>query len=666
MSAARRWAVALGAGLLATAGVASLRHAPLVLEPGSRAWRVLVRGATPSGALGDRAVLLLPGVDRREATELFVRIDPRESERPTLGLAVDQGPVSWSQADREGRILWSVPEAPAPGVRLDFFRAEDAPRPVLQRIEVREKRGKSALAFVFVAAAATAFCIARTTGAALGAGLGLTVSALFTLAFAPLARFVVVDARLLVPVLLFAGGVAVAWRQPQDRKNYWTASALVAAAVFGVWVRCVFLPSAGAWDTEYWKAWTARAASSGIARVYGDEDAVPEGRFVAQLRGKEDRWAATYHGKTYNVDYPPLAMALWRGSWAVVRSAVPSLETGEAENVAVKLPAVCGDLAAAALLFFALGRTRRGLAVAALYWALPVSWLSSAVLGFLDGAYVPFAALALVTASAGRAGTAGALLAVAALIKPQAVLVIPAAAAATFASRASVLRAAVSGLLVTALALLPFFIAGTLAEAVVHMTNVVFQERLSGGFPNPWWVLGHVVSVAEGHASFSSAVDYAPLSGVPFPARNVGAALFLLAAVFVFVRARAVPGFRAAALAGAVLMLSYGILGIGVHENHPHLLFFLLALTGLPTKRLAVIGSLLSSLYVVNLLFLSGIGRFYGLRYPDLEPVTRALASLRLAPGVDVTLVLALANTAIFASMLFRLREDLARLREPA
>jgi hypothetical protein len=428
---------------------------------------------------------------------------------------------------------------------------------------------------------------------------------------------------------------------------YWTVLPLLAALVFGAWIRFYFLFSAGSWDTEYWKAWMTRAVGAGVARVYGEPDATPEGHFVPHLLGREKLFQIAYKGRDFVVDYPPLAMALWRGSWKTVDLLAPDLDRAEKENAAVKLPAVVGDVLSVLLLLYLFPSTR-GLALAALYWALPLSWLPSAVLGFLDAAYAPFAVLGLAAASKGRAALAGPAVAVAALIKPQALLVAPAAFVALPRGR---IRAVTAGSIVVAAALVPFVLAGTLEEAVTHVFRILFQQRLSAGFANLWWVAGHVVN----GAALSARVEYAGVDALPFPAGLVGAALFLGAAAFILNRAG-----KNACLAGASLVFAYGILAVGVHENHPHSMFLAFAATGLFSKRLRIVVSLLSISYLLNMLALSGLGRFYGLRYMELEPLAASIASLRMGFGFDLTLLLGLLNTALFAFFLASLQSEVA------
>jgi hypothetical protein len=207
-------------------------------------------------------------------------------------------------------------------------------------------------------------------------------------------------------------------------------------------------------------------------------------------------------------------------------------------------------------------------------------------------------------------------------------------------------------------------VAGTLQTAVVHVYRILFQGTLSGGFPNPWWLLGHALTVAHDGAPAMGQVRFAPLDLLPLPARPIGTLLFVAAAIVVWRAHRGRAGAPAACLAGAMLVLAYGVCAVGVHENHPHALFLLLFATGLTTRGLRLLTVGCASVYVANMLMLSGLGRFYGPRYAIVEPLARAVAGLRMAPGFDLTLVLAVAQVALFAWALLRLRAVLEALPE--
>ena len=59
-----------------------------------------------------------------------------------------------------------------------------------------------------------------------------------------------------------------------------------------------------------------------------------------------------------------------------------------------------------------------------------------------------------------------------------------------------------------------------------------------------------------------------------------------------------------------------------------------------------------STAYVLNLLALSGLGRFYGPRHMALEPLSEWIAGFRMGLGFDLTLILAIANTVAFVLLI--------------
>ena len=91
---------------------------------------------------------------------------------------------------------------------------------------------------------------------------------------------------------------------------------------------------------------------------------------------------------------------------------------------------------------------------------------------------------------------------------------------------------------------------------------------------------------------------------------------------------------------------------IGVHYNHPHAAYLLLLATGLNSRRLRVLAGGLAVCYFLNLVAMEGLGRFYGLGHVAIEGWIQAGASFRTAPGFDVTLLLAVAQLAMFALLL--------------
>ena len=142
-------------------------------------------------------------------------------------------------------------------------------------------------------------------------------------------------------------------RAASSRAALARAALLVAALAFGAGARWVFAPSTGSWDMEYWRAWTESAIARGVTGAYGPP--LPPGAFVPTLRGDEPLWMVTHDGRRFPIDYPPLALAAWRAAAALVPA-----RDASSWNVALKLPALAGDLLAVAILSLVVaGKTRR-------------------------------------------------------------------------------------------------------------------------------------------------------------------------------------------------------------------------------------------------------------------------------------------------------------------
>ena len=410
MSAKGRLACVLGPGIVAAVGLL-VGEAPAVrIDSGSAAWKRLVLGADPQGHIPERAVVTLPGFDRSSARQLEIRVarNPDARARPTLGLSIDRAEAYPIRFGLQSTALVHIPPATIPGLRVELVWGRLVePPPRIEALILQKGPTPWRLALLaFFSTSGAVVVFAKWKGPSFGLAAGLWTAGLVTLACLPALTFLRFPAwvsvfHLLIPVTLLGSSFVLVrvCLHTAKRRVFYRLAALLCALFFGGWVRIYFLPSAGSFDTAYWKAWTLQANTNGLSQVYGSAETVPEGQFFPQLSGDVETWRAPYRGSEYGVDYPPLAMALWLGAWHAVRWTMPFLDYGEAENVAVKLPAVLGDLGAVVLLLWAFrDKPDRGLMLAALYWALPVSWLSSAVLGFQDGAYVPLAAAALLIA----------------------------------------------------------------------------------------------------------------------------------------------------------------------------------------------------------------------------------------------------------------------------
>jgi hypothetical protein len=646
------WKIGAAVALLVAVAVLGAALLPTTVALASPAWRRLVRGPTLEGVLypGARAVVAWPDLSRERPREIVLEGAPLAEGAATLSVSIDGAAPTLVAvtAQRPGTV--SLPGARRPGLRLDVeVLRGTAP---LRLLALRSRGAAPVLAPLFLLAVITAslvVAVARLEGLTTVAGLalgtcgaGLAVLAT-TVMTGGVSLGTAAPGHVVAGLLLAAGTVTGLVSRPASRGAFARALLVLAAFAGGALARGFFLPSAGSWDMDYWRAWTERARDAGTTGVYGPP--LEAGQLVPQLRGDAPLWTVERDGRSFTVDYPPLAMFLWRSAARLVGP-----QAGDAQGwaVALKLPAVLGDVAAVALLV-AWGHGRReAVRRAAVYWILPASWLSSAVLGYLDGAYAPLVLVAALAAGSARASLTGAALAVAALVKPTALVALPAAAVALREKKALV-RGTLAGLAVVAVVLAPFLRAGTLGTAAVHVSRIVLQERLSGGYASLWWAVGALLS-----GSGSGEIPYVRLADTALPVRALGLAAFLGAA-FVLARAlarRRGPGATAAA-AGA-LFASYGVLAAGVHVNHPHpmvLLFVAASMGGRPWRWATWT---LVTTYTLNIVLLEGLGRLNGPRYGFLEAAGAAAEAARLALGFDVTLLLAVLNVVALAAILAR------------
>jgi hypothetical protein len=435
---------------------------------------------------------------------------------------------------------------------------------------------------------------------------------------------------------------------------------VILAFVAGTFLRLYFISSHGSWDTEYWKAWASETARVGVVQVYGDADSVPPGDFVPQLLAHKPRHEVSFRDRDFPIDYPPLGLAAWAESWRFFTSKPRPYRGDAAENLAVKFPAVLGDLLAVVVLVWAFrGDPRLAFSLAVLYWIFPVSWVSSAVLGFFDGFVPPFllVSLLLVPTAPFLAGVA---FAVTCLIKPTAAVALPVLFLAL--PRSAWLKVIGGGALITTLVLLPYAFAGTLQTAIIHVFRLFSQDRISGGYANPWWVLGHATMVFSGKAEWADPIAYVRRDSFDLPLGLIGFLAAGLVAGWVLYTARRIRTAPAVVYASALLLFIWGVLTIGVHDNHNHPLFLLLVATGLETTFLRGFAFVAATSTLLGSICLHGFGRFYGAGWQAVLPFAQSMDRLRMALGFDLTLLLTFVNCVLLAIALWRLKRTLDEL----
>ncbi len=439
----------------------------------------------------------------------------------------------------------------------------------------------------------------------------------------------------------------------------WFRMGALSALLLGAFLRLYFVSSHGSWDMEYWKAWANEAATKGIAQVYGGSEVVPPGEFLGQLSGSLPRSEVSFRGREFPIDYPPLSLVTWGACWRFFTSSPRPYRGVEAENLAVKFPAVLGDaLAVIALLWAFRGDPRRAVLLSGAYWCFPVTWISSAILGFFDGFVAPFLLISFLLAGTSPL-LAGVMFAVTCLIKPTAAVTLP---LLFIASGRGWKRLVTGGAAATAMVALPYAFSGTLATAIVHVGRIFSQDRISGGYANPWWLLGHASMVFHGRAHWSDAIAYVRRDAFDLPLGLFGFGAVAIVGFWIVLEARRISDPKAAAYAAALLLFAWGILTVGVHDNHNHPLFLLLVATGLGTPFLRFFAATAATSTLLGSLCLHGPGRFYGPQWKAILPLADLATRLRMAPGFDLTLALTLLNTALFVLALVRLKATLRDL----
>ena len=430
--------------------------------------------------------------------------------------------------------------------------------------------------------------------------------------------------------------------------------------VLGGFLRLYFLSSHGSWDTEYWKAWASETANVGLTQAYGGPESVPPGDFLPQLLAQKPRHQVSFRGREFPIDYPPLGLAAWGASWRFFTAKPRPYRGAEAENLAVKFPAVLGDLLAVTLLLWAFrGDPRTALVLAALYWIFPVTWVSSAVLGFFDGIVSPFLLLGLLLAGTSPF-VAGVAFAVTCLIKPTAAIALPVLYLGT--ARRGWARVTAGGAVLTALVLLPYALASTLQTAIIHVGRIFSQDRLSGGYANPWWILGHATTVMKDKAEWADPIDYVRRDSIDWPLGLIGFIAAGLVAAWILYRSRRISNPRSVVYVSALLLFVWGVLTIGVHDNHNHPLFLLLVATGLGTPFLRWFSAAAATSTLLGSVSLHGLGRYYGTQWRAVLPIADSVARIRMVLGFDLTLLLSVINCVLLGVALWRLNRTLEEL----
>ena len=448
--------------------------------------------------------------------------------------------------------------------------------------------------------------------------------------------------------------------------------------LFTLWVglglvaRVAALHLWGTFDTEVQKAWSARAVTTGVADIYGPPDreliaaaSAPGGSVVAHLfTMRIPKTTFRWGSADYFVDYPPgTVLVLW-GAGKLYALVAPGLPNRPLFNAAINMAPLLASLVIALLLRRSaeagLGQ-RRALA----FWLNPAVYLAAPVLGYQDPIFAALGLAAVIALMQGRYVRAAPLVAASALVKPQGVLLLPVLAAVLLreARPRAWLLAALAGLAAAGVILLPWSSAGYLLSALDGARRPLAQGTLAPLGLNVWWIAGYAMQWSRG-APF-------PLAEiVPIEAFRAWAGLDPRLAARLLVGAATAAGLwlllrapkedrRMIPLAVILQVHAYALLATSVHENHTFLAValapLLLGVWPYATRLLlAVSAFLFASLYLA-----AGLGRRI--------TTQSGLQALRMASGVDLTVLVAVAHVALVAVLLVWVaRSSTGRVRSVA
>ena len=424
----------------------------------------------------------------------------------------------------------------------------------------------------------------------------------------------------------------------------------------GLLLRLAALPLWGTFDTEVQKAWAARAASAGLAGIYGPPDhemlrvarAETGSAWGLLTAANLPRTRIDWENGTFVVDYPPGSLLVLWAAGKLYRALRPEMPNRPLFNAVINLAPLLGSLAIAVML----GRSapdddgrRRGLA----FWLNPAVLLAAPVLGYPDPVFGALALAAVLALARKRYAAAAALVVATGLVKPQGALLLPALlfVLAREARPRDWLRAAPGAFGVAALVLLPWWSAGHLLSALDGCRRTATQSALSAQGLNLWWAAGWAMDrTQEGRrplARIHSAEEFREWAG--FDPRPVARAAVLGATAGILLLMRRWPAAdrRIIPLSVILQVHAYAFFATSVHENHTFLAVVLapLLLGAWPRARALVAAA--SGFLFLNLFLVAGLGR----RITSL----RFVEQLRLAPGFDLTILVAVLHGALLVAL---------------
>ena len=429
----------------------------------------------------------------------------------------------------------------------------------------------------------------------------------------------------------------------------------------GLAIRLAFMAMPGTEDEYFFRMWGAQALRSGLVQVYtlNDRDTVTV--FLMRLRH------VPLHIRVVNPtdlgpiagipDYPPgniLLLEFSAGLCKVLQGG--SLRTGPLLTACLNLPPLAFSLGIV-LAVWSFLRKELGtspLGAVAIFWLHPAIILISPVLGYQDPIFAFLCLLSLILCYRRSYTGCVLLLALACLTKPQGAFVAPVVATAIFfegrwrALWRYGLRFALFGLL----PLLPFVFAGRFLGIFAGVLQQILYFALSAQQLNVWWLVGGVLQATRGVSAGFLASEVEMVTKADFVNWAGFHPLWIALPAFVIFTAVNLYHLHSELRAGnrwslfwaaALEVFGYNMLMIYTHEHHLYAFFiYALPLMALGQRTKARFYWGLSVTFGLNVYLFDGFGEGY-------KTVSHALRTL---PGFDLTILVALANVAIFILLL--------------
>lgn len=447
---------------------------------------------------------------------------------------------------------------------------------------------------------------------------------------------------------------------------------LVLAA--GLLIRLPLLPLPGTEDTYYFRLWGAQALAHGILNVYTLRDAEVLRVLRLRLAGepvKQRIVTQTELGPLPGIpDYPPGNILLLEWSCAACRVVQGGqLRAGPLLNACLNFPPLVFSLGIAlALWWFAAkaGFGRVSGAVAAV-WLNPALILTSPVLGYQEPVFAFFGFVALILLYERRYTWCSLAAALACVIKPQGLIILPVIAAGFLAEgglRAAVRHGARLALFIFLL-LSPYILT---ERSLALFAGVFLGARFPALSPqelNIWWLVGPLLRAASerswqafaGVVGMYSRADFAAIAGFDALWISLPALALFTAVNMFFLWQELRAGNRPAVFWSAALeVYGYTMLSLFVHENHLYAaLIYASPLLLLAGRFFVRMFWTLTAMYALNLYLFDGFGR----GFEDSVHWARTFA------GLDPTIPLAIASVVLFVYLLTRRRWGLPRSTNP-